>query len=81
MGQTHQANMHYLVNDSRLATAFETLDELHSAAADGRLHLLTTMTPRELLGWLRDLMYTAQETIEEIEDGMERQAPPLRLIK
>lgn len=81
MGQTHQANVHYLVNDSRLATAFEVLDELHSAAADGRLHLLTTMTQRELLGWLRDLMYTAQETIEEIEDRMERQAPPLRLIK
>lgn len=83
MGQTHQQpNVHYLLNDARLAAAFETLDDLHEAASDGQLHTLTSLTNRELVCWLRDLVYTAQETIAEIENGKPvYQAPPLRLIK
>ena len=84
MGQTYQqANIHYLLNDSRLVAALETIDDLHDAVTDGTLSSTTTMSNRELVCWLRDLMYTAQETINEIESGRTRvQAPPpLRLIK
>lgn len=83
MGQTHQqANIHYLLNDARLAAAFEALDDLHDAAAEGALHTVTSLNKGELLGWLRDLVYTAQETIEEIENGKKVYAvPPLRMIK
>lgn len=83
MGQTYQqANIHYLLNDSRLAAALETIDDLHDAVTDGTLSSTTTLSKRELVCWLRDLVYTAQETINEIEGGKKvYAAPPLRLVK
>jgi hypothetical protein len=83
MGQTHQQpNIHYLLNDSRLAAAFEALDDLHDAATEGTLTDHTALNNRELVCWLRDLVYTAQETIAEIEsEKIVYQTPPLRLIK
>jgi hypothetical protein len=83
MGQTHQAQIHYLLNDARLTAAFETLEDLHSAASDNELHDVTTLSRHELLGWLKDLMFTVQETITEVERGAvpQRQIPPLRMVK
>jgi predicted metal-dependent HD superfamily phosphohydrolase len=83
MGQTYQqANIHYLLNDSRLAAALEAIDDLHDSAADGTLSSTTSMSKRELVCWLRDLVYTAQETINEIESGKKvYTAAPLRLVK
>lgn len=83
MGQTHQQpNIHYLLNDTRLAAALEAIDDLHDAATDGTLSSTTSLTKRELVCWLRDLVYTAQETITELENGKKRAVvPPLRLVK
>ncbi|MBI5671635.1 MAG: hypothetical protein HZC41_26885 [Chloroflexi bacterium] len=83
MGQTHQQpNIHYLLNDSRLAAALEAIDDLHDAAAEGTLSSTTSLSKQELVCWLRDVVYTAQETIKEIESGRKVYAvPPLRLIK
>lgn len=83
MGQTHQQpNVHFLLNDARLAAAFEALDDLHDAATEGNLQTITSLSRRDLVGWLTDLVYTAQETIAEIEKEKQvYKAPPLRLIK
>ncbi|MBK8022044.1 MAG: hypothetical protein IPK19_11610 [Chloroflexi bacterium] len=68
MSPTHQATLQLLYNDARLSALFDALDELHSAASDGNLGAVTTLSNADMIAWLRDLMYTAQETIEEIED-------------
>ncbi|MBC6936596.1 MAG: hypothetical protein DWB42_12240 [Chloroflexi bacterium] len=80
MGQTHQQpNVHYLLQDARLEAALAAIDDLHDAVSEGNLAAVTELSNRELIGWLHDLVYTAQETIAEIEKRTV--CPPLRLIK
>lgn len=82
MAQTHQSQLQLLYNDARLSTLFQALDELHTAASDGDVHVLTTLTRDEMVGWLRDLVYTAEETIAEIEKGTPKNpATRLWLVK
>jgi hypothetical protein len=80
MGTQLQLNLQLLYNDSRLDNLLETLDELHTAASDGNLPDVTTVGKMELVGWLYELMYTAQETIREIEQHS-TDAPGLTLVK
>ncbi len=83
MGQSHQPNLQLLYNEVRLANLFQVLDELHTAASDGQLQTLTTLSSAEIVGWLNELTYTAQETIAEISNGERTTngAPHLRLVK
>jgi hypothetical protein len=70
-----------LYTDTRLLDLIDVLDQLHTAAGDGYLHKLTTMETPELLDVLRDIIYTAQETIHEIEDREQLEAKPgLRVL-
>ncbi len=71
-----------LFTDAGLAAVYEAFDDLHSAASEGVHHKLTPLGNRELVGWLQELVYTAQETIAEIEraNGSNGQ-PTLTLIK
>ncbi len=82
MGQTHQHAAQTYFTDPRLAAAFDLLDELHTAASEGELGLFTPMSTSEIVGWLQEFVYTAQEALVEIE---KRSAPPppphLRLVK
>jgi hypothetical protein len=80
----HQSsNLQVLYNDARLMALFQALDELHSAASDGELPAFTPLPETEIVGWLQDLVFTAQETIAEIESAHKpaRQQPVLRLVK
>jgi hypothetical protein len=73
-----------LYTDAKLDYLFAVLDELHTAASDNLLHQVTPLSEQELVGWLQDLIYTAQETIAEIERPHERPTvvkPRLRVIK
>jgi gluconate kinase len=81
MEHNHQPDFQVLHYDGRLAALFQVLDELHSAASDGNLRGATPLTDRELVGWLQDCIYTAQETIHEIEQGRAKQQTHLRLVK
>ncbi len=74
-------NIQLLYSEARLAALLQTLDELHTAASEDRLATMTTVSKVELVGWLHELVYTAQETIAEIEGrgGMER--PALSLVE
>ncbi len=65
--------------DVRLRDLMDALDELHTAASDGTLDQTTPLNEAELLGWLREVVYTAQETINEIEQRSHC-APILRLL-
>ena len=82
MGQTHQPHLQIVNNDNRLASLFQSLDELHTAASDGQLHRVTPLTNTELVGWLQEMIFTAQETIEEIDHQTTTiSAPHLRIVK
>ena len=83
MGQIHQLDRVFSLSDAGLAAMFEVIDDLHSAASDGQLHKLTTLSKQELVGWLRELAYTAEEAIEEIEKerAQSMKRAPLRLVK
>ena len=84
MLHTQPTNRDFLLTDAGLSAVFEAFDELHNAASEGQLHELTPLDNRELVGWLQELVYTAQETIAELEKRNARRArqqPTLRLIK
>ena len=73
-----QPELKVLYTDTLLADLYQTLDEIHTAASEDQIASLTPLSEGELIGWLQDLVYTAQETIAEIEQH--RPNPVLRLI-
>lgn len=83
MGQSHQPNLQLLYNEVRLADLLQAVDELHTAASDGQLRSVTPLTDAEIISWLNELTYTAQEAIREIrrEQGSYNGTPHLRLVK
>lgn len=46
---------------------FVQLDRLHDLASEGRLAEVSELTADEMRSWLEDIIYTARETIREIE--------------
>lgn len=79
----NQPNLQLLHTDSRLDDLFAVLDEIHTAASERLLHQITPLSQRELVGWLEDLIFTAQETIAEIKQAAPRrpEAPKLRVLE
>lgn len=51
------------------------LDGLHDAATVGELNSVSPMDIREILGWLDDIIYTAEETVREIQESLETPDP------
>ena len=56
-----------LFTDIRFESIFNAVDRLHDAASSGTLGEVTNLTTDEVIGWLRDIAYTANETIAELE--------------
>lgn len=84
MAQMQFMNRNFLLTDAGLEAVFEVFDDLHDAASEGEIDAMTSVNSRELVNWLRELVYTAQETIEEIEKTnvrSARQQPHLQLVK
>jgi len=82
MGTIHQPDFEIIYNDARLAGLSQYLDELHSAASEGQLQAVTPLSDEELVGWLQEMIYTANETLVEMEQRKTQQAAPhLRLVK
>ena len=57
-----------LFTDVRFESIFNAVDRLHDAAASGKLSEVTTLSAAEVIGWLEDIAYTANETIRELEN-------------
>jgi hypothetical protein len=59
---------------------YTLLDDLHSAASEGQIQAYTTLGEGDLLSLLHEMVYTAQETIYEIEKnrGPKSSATPSR---
>jgi hypothetical protein len=56
-----------LFNDARFEAIFNAVDHLHDAASSGTLAEVTNLSADEVIGWLQDIVYTANETIHELE--------------
>jgi len=56
-----------LFTDIRFESIFNAVDRLHDAASSGKLGEVTNLSTDEVIGWLRDIAYTANETIRELE--------------
>lgn len=81
LNKTTPIPIQLLPRPNRLDVAYDAIDELHSAISEGRLDILSEFQNRtELLNWLRDVIYTAQETIIELEKAETQPEPMLRVI-
>lgn len=70
--QTDIRILQALFTDVRFESLFNAIDRLHDAAASGKLAEVTNLSTDEVIGWLRDIAYTANETIYELEAQDER---------
>jgi hypothetical protein len=72
-----------LYDNNRLDELLEMLDDLHTAASDNTLQSVTSLNERELLGLLREVVFTAQETIAEVEAHLSRKvkATPANILR
>ena len=55
-----------LFTDMRFESLFNAIDRLHDAASSGKIAEVTNLSTDEVIGWLRDIVYTANETINEL---------------
>jgi hypothetical protein len=55
------------VTEAQLAAVFGTMDNLHDLVCDGKLAEVSNLPTKEVVGWLRDILYTVSETIRELE--------------
>ncbi len=66
--QTDIRILQALFTDARFESIFNAMDRLHDAASSGKLGEVTNLSADEVIGWLQDIAYTANETIRELKD-------------
>jgi hypothetical protein len=66
-----------IYNGDRLDEVLEILDDLHTAASENTLNSYTTLSKHELVAMLREMIYTAEEAINEIESKQNKRAASL----
>lgn len=57
----------YDYSDAGFEHIFAKLDLLHDLASEGRLIEATPLRASDVIGWLEDIIFTAEETIREID--------------
>lgn len=66
----------------RLDLAYDLLDELHSEICAGRWHRLADFeNSAQLISWLQEVSYIAQESISELEESRQITTPDLRILE
>jgi hypothetical protein len=65
--QTDIRILQALFTDIRFESIFNAMDRLHDAAACGKLAEITNLSQDEVIAWLKEIAFTAQETIRELE--------------
>lgn len=74
------------IGEVQLESILQTLDRLHDAATDDALSTSCSVDQTVVVGWLEDIIYTAQETIRELQQSAVDQQQPkeasvIRLIR
>ena len=55
------------LTEAHFEALLQVMDRLHDAAAVGELDSMTPMDARELMGWLDDIIFTAEEVVRELQ--------------
>jgi len=79
--QTDIRILQALFTQARFESIFNAVDRLHDAASAEKLSEVTNLTPEEVIGWLQDIVYTANETIQEIEEHAQKNKRSGRVAK
>lgn len=77
----HQPQLTVMYTDSALGNLYEVLDQLHNAASEGRAEAISHMSMDDLRGMLQDIIYTAQETVAELDAHQTHPVPQLRILE
>jgi hypothetical protein len=56
-------------SEQQLAEVLAALDMIHSQVSEGRAHGIAVANRRESIALLREIIYTAQETIREMDQS------------
>lgn len=76
-----QLQKHLIVLSSdRLNELYEMVDALHDAAVEENLAEFTDMSDAEAIGMLQDMIYTMQQTVQEMRAQKRRNQPVLRVL-
>ena len=71
--------LHKMLTEQLTEAHFEALlhvmDRLHDAAAVGELDGMTSLEAREVLGWLDDIIFTAEEVVRELQVTLRTNEP------
>lgn len=83
MSQESTVNHYTAASRLPLEEVLNLLDEVHSAASDDMTERMTGMSKTEAIGYLHDIIYTAQETLAEVQaaKATEQKQPVLRLVE
>ncbi len=71
--------LHQQTNNQRLNDLLDLLDELHSAASDATVTEFSGMTHQEVMGLLREVVYTSQETMRELQQHRKKATAFIRV--
>ena len=63
------------LTEAHFEALLQVMDRLHDAAALGELNAMTAMEPREVLGWLDDIIFTAEEVVRELQMAVRASEP------
>jgi hypothetical protein len=72
--QNNQHTLSFLHTAARLMDTLGTLDAIHTAASHNTLDTLNERGREELVGWLHEIAFVANETIAELDTAQPRQA-------
>jgi len=78
--QNNQHTLSFLHTAARLMDALGTLDEIHAAASHNTLDTFNERGRDELVGWLREIAYVANETAVELGSDQPQQSA-FRVVK
>ena len=77
--QNNQHKLSFLYTAARLTDVLEMLDEVHTAVDENALDTLNARGKAEIVAWLREIAYVANETVQELEQTNDH--PSFRVIK
>lgn len=71
----------FLKTAARLMDTLEMLDGLHSAISDQQLESPSAQSQLEMIAWLQEIAFIAQEAAQELAGYTPSQAPEFRVIQ
>lgn len=61
--------------EAHLEVILQMIDALHDAAVVGDVKSVSPLDARTIIGWLDDIIFTAEETIRELQEARQETVP------